>query len=120
MPDYSIDPTHLPWSECAWCGATDDIVEMHIRNAARGGVAVMPGCRGCNSSNNNSSLKPWLKGLFLSCALWSRSGDERGSRTAPASFALKEKSDRWCKIVSHNRNKRNDVASLVRQVLRGE
>lgn len=63
VPDYAIDPQDYPGDECAFCGADEDLVAMHVRNRGRGGAATVPGCRGCNSSMRRSTLKEWLRRL---------------------------------------------------------
>ena len=91
MPDYSIDGSQYPESECAFCGGPYR-VDAHIRNADRGGVTTIPSCVSCNSSMRSSTLKSWLR-------------------------RLKDlDSDKWYDIVEHQGWRRTGLARLVREV----
>ena len=92
MPDYYIDPDEHPDDECAFCGEVEDLVAMHVRNAERGGVTTVVGCRSCNSSHRDATLKEWLRGL--------RDEDHW----------------KWDDILEHQKWKRTGLALLVRQV----
>ena len=92
MPDYAIKPEQHPEEECALCGANDDIVEMHVRNAGRGGTKVIPGCRSCNASMRSQTFKAWLRSL--------RDEDHW----------------KWYEILEFQKWKRTSLSLLVRQI----
>lgn len=92
MPDYWIDPDEYPGGECALCGQTYDLVDFHVRNAARGGVTTITACRSCNSCLRSGWLKPWLRHL--------RDSDH----------------PKWDDILQHQRWKRTELARVVRQI----
>ena len=95
MPDYYIDPYEYWEDECAFCGATRDLVRMHVRNAYRGGITTVTGCRRCNSSMRDMTLKGWLHQL--------RDIDHW----------------KWDDIVEHQKWKRTGLAMLVREIRSG-
>ena len=66
MPDYWVDPYQHEDEECAFCGSPYDLVEMHVRNARRGGTTSVIGCRSCNSSMHADTLAEWLRRLKYS------------------------------------------------------
>ena len=91
MPDYSIDPSEHWDDECAFCGTTDDLVQVDVSAANEGGTTLVPGCRSCNSSMRSQTLEQWLSEL-------------QGQDLA-----------KWQEIFEWQKWKQTSLAALVRQ-----
>ena len=67
------DFTSLEWEKCleyfnnrcAYCGAETNMTQDHVVPISKGGgytkQNIIPACRSCNSSKNNSYMETWYK-----------------------------------------------------------
>ena len=77
---------------CTYCGSNRLIEYDHVIAESKGGKRTVPACQACNRSKNDKQLMFWLREVKMNNKY------------------------RWTRMVNHNKNKRNDIASKIRQI----
>ena len=79
--------------QCTYCGSSRNIEQDHIIARIKGGKQTIPACRACNRTKSDKSVTEFFV------------------------YVKNNDTYRWNRIVSRNKNKRNEIARKVKSVL---